>query len=417
MTTASRDPQDRRTVPPLADRPEILLDISRLVSRVLHKTPTGVDRVELAWAEGLLREAPERLSFCLVHPTGFYGRIPTETARAFLEATRAAWAGEIDIPAGGIGRKLHALGVLWRMRPRRVPAGGSARRVLVQSSPHHLHNEALVRDILRREQARFVCLIHDLIPIEYPEYARPGGDALHLKRVRTMARLASAALGNSAATLRSFAPHLAAERREIPLHVAHLGLHDESRPAPRPPAEPYFVCLGTIEARKNHLLLLNIWRQWAEQREPGSIPKLIIIGRRGWENEQVVDMLDRCPALKGHVEEMSALPDAEMRAIVAGACAVLLPSFAEGFGMPVTEALALGTPVICSDLPALREAGGDAADYLHPLDGIGWHNALIEYSAPGSGRRAAQLARMQAWMPPSWEEHVRIILKTVEEIA
>ena len=232
-----------------------------------------------------------------------------------------------------------------------------------------------------------------------------------------MARLASAALGNSAATLRSFAPHLAAERREIPLHVAHLGLHDESRPAPRPPAEPYFVCLGTIEARKNHLLLLNIWRQWAEEREPGSIPKLIIIGRRGWENEQVVDMLDRCPALKGHVEEMSALPDAEMRAIVAGARAVLLPSFAEGFGMPVTEALALGTPVICSDLPALREAGGDAADYLHPLDGIGWHNALIEYSAPGSGRRAAQLARMQAWMPPSWEEHVRIILKTVEEIA
>ncbi|WP_019833883.1 glycosyltransferase family 4 protein [Sphingomonas sp. PR090111-T3T-6A] len=417
MTTAWRDPRDTRTRPPLADQPEILLDISRLVSRVLHKTPTGVDRVELAYAEGLLREAPERLSFCLVHPTGFYGRIPTKTARAFLEATRAAWAGEIEIPASGPGRKLHALKVLWQMRPRRARPGGSARRVLVQSSPHHLHNEQLVRDILRREQARLVCLIHDLIPIEYPEYARPGGDALHRRRIRTVARLASAALGNSAATLRSFAPHLAAERRDIPLRVAHLGLHDESRPVPRPTAQPYFACLGTIEARKNHLLLLNIWRQWAEEAGDRPIPKLVIIGRRGWENEQVVDMLDRCPALKGHVEEMSALSDADMRGIVAGACAVLLPSFAEGFGMPVTEALALGTPVICSDLPALREAGSDAADYIHPLDGIGWHNALIEYSAPGSGRRAAQLARMQAWAAPSWEEHVRIVLKTVEEIA
>jgi glycosyltransferase involved in cell wall biosynthesis len=417
MTTAWREPQASRTRPTTADQPEILLDISRLVSRVLHPTPTGVDRVELAYAEGLLREAPERLAFCLVHPTGFYGRIPMATTRSFLEETRAAWAGEINLPSGGFTRKLHGLRILWQMRPRRLPPPGPVRRVLVQSSPHHLHNERLMGDILKRERARFVCLIHDLIPIEYPEYARPGGDALHLKRVRTMARLASAALGNSAATLRSFEPHLAGAKRDIPLHVAHLGLHDESRPPPKSSAEPYFVCLGTIEARKNHLLLLNIWRQWVEQSGGTAVPRLIVIGRRGWENEQVVDMLDRCPALKGHVQEMSALPDAEMRALVAGACAVLLPSFAEGFGMPVTEALALGTPVICSDLPALREAGGDAADYIHPLDGIGWHNALIEYSSPGSRRRAAQLARIQAWTAPSWEDHVRIVLKTVEEIA
>ncbi len=401
---------------PSTSQSEILLDISRLVSRVLHKTPTGVDRVELAYAEELLRVVPERLAFCAVHPCGFYGRIPTKVAREFLRQTRAAWVGRQPHAHTRLLRTLHVIRTLWTMRPRPVPSG-KTRRILIQSSPHHLHNESLVREILRRERAQLVCLIHDLIPIEYPEYARPGGDLLHRKRVGTVARLASAVLANSAATLRSFEPHLASEGRSIPLKVAHLGLYDESRTERGTGDLPYFVCLGTIEARKNHLLLLNIWREWAEQRGSAALPKLVIIGRRGWENEQVVDMLDRCPALKGHVEELSGLPDARMRALLAGAQALLLPSFAEGFGMPVTEALALGTPVICSDLPALREAGGDVPDYLHPLDGIGWHNAIIEYSAPTSDRRRAQLARMANWTPPSWGEHVRIVLKTIEEIA
>jgi glycosyltransferase involved in cell wall biosynthesis len=186
-----------------------------------------------------------------------------------------------------------------------------------------------------------------------------------------------------------------------------------------PPAEgpPYFVVLGTIEPRKNHLLLLNVWRRLAQTLGPEATPRLVLIGRRGWENENILDLLDRCPVLKGVVVEHNRLPDPEVRTLIAGARALLMPSFAEGFGLPVVEALALGAPVIASDLPALRETGGDAPDYLDPLDGPAWARAILDYAAPRSLRRQAQLARLSNWRAPTWEDHVGGVLDFLAETA
>src|SRR3546814_13103818 len=82
-------------------------------------------------------------------------------------------------------------------------------------------------------------------------------------------------------------------------------------------------------------------------------------------------MLERAEILRGHVIEAGSVPDNEMNALVAGARAMLMPSFEEGYGMPVIETLSAGVPVICSDIVAHREVGGDAPDYLDPLDGLG----------------------------------------------
>ena len=77
--------------------------------------------------------------------------------------------------------------------------------------------------------------------------------------------------------------------------------------------------------------------------------------------------------LRGHVDRGGRRrPTASSASCSAGARAVLLPSFAEGFGMPVAEALAAGVPVIASDIAALREVGGDVPEYLDPIDGLGW---------------------------------------------
>ena len=114
----------------------------------------------------------------------------------------------------------------------------------------------------------------------------------------------------------------------------------------------------------------------------------MLVGQRGWETENVVDMLERCPALRGTVIEHNTLPDAEMVRLLKGARALLLPSFAEGFGFPLIEAFGLGVPALCSDIPALRETGGEVPEYLDPLDGPGWRAAILDYAAPGSPRRA-----------------------------
>jgi glycosyltransferase involved in cell wall biosynthesis len=108
----------------------------------------------------------------------------------------------------------------------------------------------------------------------------------------------------------------------------------------------------------------------------------VVIGRRGWENEMVVDLLERSAALAPHVAEFGALSDAETQALLVGAQALLMPSFAEGLGLPLMEAGALGVPAVVADLPALREIGAPGTVYLDPLDGPAWHGAIRRLARP-----------------------------------
>jgi glycosyltransferase involved in cell wall biosynthesis len=178
---------------------------------------------------------------------------------------------------------------------------------------------------------------------------------------------------------------------------------------------PYFVFLGTIEPRKNHLLALHVWRRLAAELGPHA-PRLILIGRRGWEIEQVIDLVERCDALRGLVEERGDVSDRQALDLMRGARALILPSFAEGYGLPVAEALAHGVPVLCSDLPAFREVGQDVPEYFDPIDGMALLRAVKDYAAPVSSRRAAQLARLRDWRPPSWNDHITAALDFTEEV-
>lgn len=395
--------------------PEVVLDLSRLLSRVLHPTPTGVDRCEMAYARGLMAAIPDRLRFAAVHPTGLYSRLPGEAVKRFLDATEQRWQDH----GRGEGRSLRpfAAKALLALRPRLPQPTSRAIRLYVKPSPNNLTQPDLIRSILQRENARLVALVHDLIPIQYPEYARPGGAALHLTRIETIAALGDGIVTNSRATLGALQPFLDRARRTPEVRVAHLGTDPAPATSLAPTERPYFVCVGTIEPRKNHLLLLHLWRQMAERHGSLAIPKLVLIGRRGWENEQIVDMLERCPALIGCVEEHGGLSDREVQAWIAGARALLLPSFAEGYGMPVTESLSLGVPVVCSDLPALREAGGAVPEFLDPLDGPGWSRAIDDLAGENSTLRAMQLERLGAWRAPSWAEHIAILIELLHKLA
>lgn len=395
----------------------VILDISRLISRVRYSTPSGVDRVEMAYARGLLERYGDTLAFAAVHPTGIYGRLSHEAAIAYLDILECRWSRETDAP--GQRSLASVVPQLSRLIPssRDVGSGG----VYIQASPHHLTNASKVNRILSRENAKFLCLVHDLIPIEFPEYARPGGASLHRRRIETIATatagrspmMRGAAIVNSAATARSLRPWL---REGTEIHVALLGT--ETLPPAKPEVgdgRPYFVCLGTIEPRKNHLLLLNLWRHLAETLPGNLVPRLVVVGRRGWENEQVIDMLERCPALIEHVQELAGCADMRLSALLRGAAALLMPSFAEGYGMPVAEALSVGTPVICSNLAALREVGGEVPDYLDPIDGPGWKSAILDHAARGP-LHAAQLSRLPQWHNPTWPEHIAVVAAAIESL-
>jgi glycosyltransferase involved in cell wall biosynthesis len=271
-----------------------------------------------------------------------------------------------------------------------------------------LENSAWARP-LRLRGAKPVFFIHDLIPIDFPEYCRPGGGDRHVSRMRNVLATGSGLVANSRCTLDAlerFAAHIRVACP--PTIVAPLAPVALVGAGPRPIERLYFVILGTIEPRKNHWLLLNVWRRLVE-RLGAAAPRLVVIGRRGWECENVVDLLERCAPLRGVVLERNDCGDSELAVYLSHAQALLMPSFAEGFGLPVIEALAVGIPVIASDLNVFHEIAGDVPDYLDPLDGPRWADLILEYSAAESKLRVAQLRRLTNFRTPTWLQHFAIV--------
>jgi glycosyltransferase involved in cell wall biosynthesis len=227
---------------------------------------------------------------------------------------------------------------------------------------------------------------------------------------------AAGLIGNSQATLRDIGTFATARGLNVPPTVAAwiAGPSVSANLTPKRLGRPYFVTVGTIEGRKNHSLLLHVWRRLAAD-DGSDAPILVIVGQRGWEAESAIAMLDRADDIKNHVIEFGKCADEELAAIISGAQALLMPSFAEGFGLPVAEALELRTPVIVSDLAVFREFAGDIPTYLDPLDGPAWQRAVRDFTGESPERRR-QLRRMVGYRAPNWPTHFSIVDGWIETL-
>jgi glycosyltransferase involved in cell wall biosynthesis len=353
-----------------------------------------VERIDLALAQALVRRLGAACAFVAASPLGPRWISPAVGA-ALLTCLERRWSGRARRPPWAALQARQAGEMLtapWR-RPR--PRVAETTYVNASHAGLLLRRGALDGLDPQRRMARLV-YVHDLIPIEHPEYQRPGAD----RRLTAFLDEAAAApvrlLTNSLDTARRLEAFARGRKWRVeaitPLIPRYVAKPPASgaplRPAVRrrlADAAPYFIVIGTIEPRKNHLLLLHIWRDLARHGRP---PHLVVVGRRGWENEMVVDMLDRCASIRPHVTEFGDLGDDEVQALLTGARALLFPSFAEGLGMPLLEAAALGTPAIVSDLPALREIAPAGTVFLHPLDGLGWTREIVARSTVSASSSA-----------------------------
>ena len=351
--------------------------------------PTGIDRVCLAYLSRYAGEA----NAVIQH---------RRLRRIFDAKSSAALFALLSDPAPAFKRQLAS-----RIVRSAVTSGEAGNGRIYLNIGHTGLDDQGFRDWLRQTDVRPVYLVHDLIPITHPEFCRAGERERHQARMDTILGTAAGVIGNSQATLDSLADYARdTGQAEPPAIAAWLGatpLPGRGTPAATP-SHPTFVILGTIEARKNHLTLLHVWTRLAERLRHAA-PKLLIIGQRGWECEQAVDMMERSETLRGSIVEAGRCSDDELARHLAGARALLFPSLAEGFGLPLVEALQSGTPVIASDLPVFREIGQGIPDLLDPIDGPAWERAILAYAEADSAPRSAQLKRMAGYRAPTWDEH------------
>ena len=389
-------------------RPARLLDVSRLASRA-GQVATGVDRVELAWLRALTRDGATpvfglcrtALGFVLLDRVGLLalGQAfvtqdfpkPDLLSRLNRRLTDPARRGQSFVRRHGIARA-HRAGL--KRLLRRVPDGFTYINV-----GHSNLTRPVCRAVKARRGARVAVLIHDTIPLDWPQLQRDGTVAQFRTRLEVARRFADRIICTSDACAADVRRHLGVAAP--PMVTARLGV-DTPRPAPEEiplglmPLRPYFVILGTIEPRKNHALLLDVWDDWG----PGA-PELLICGRRGWRNADVFARLD---AGVPHVTEAPDLSDGAVAALLQGSQGLLFPSLAEGYGLPPLEAAALGVPVICAELAACRELLGDWAVYADAQDRYSWAKEIKRLMQHAPRDRTDRLD------PPDWPAHFRTAL-------
>jgi len=373
---------------------DILFDVSRLVWRWWRGgLPTGVDRVCLAYMQHFRSRAKavvQRRGRHFVFDTAHSDRL----FDLFCRGQMGFRSRFVPLAAGALlsGKQ-----------------GPGERGQLYLNVGHTGLNEPSLPQWVKKHGLRAVYFVHDLIPLIHPQYCRRGEVDKHARRIENVLISASGVIGNSQATIDELGAFAAQHRLRMPSAVA-APLAGPSVPDTLAPAvleRPYFITVGTIEGRKNHILLLRIWERLARRYGPKS-PLLLIVGQRGWEAAEAMAMLDRSDCLKEHVRELGSCPDAELANLIAGARALLMPSFAEGFGLPVAEALQLGTPVLASDLPVFREFAGDIPSYFDPLDGVGWERAIVSYIGESADRKRQREA-IKNFLSPDWRSHFLVV--------
>lgn len=393
--------------------PALLLDLTRTLRRA-GRVATGVDRVEHAYlahfAEcnlpcfGIARTA---YGYVLLDKAGIQAMLARITGQSPWGAatllsklapkrSKEVQRAESDLRRFAVDRCIRAR--LPRMLRAQLPAGFAYYNVG--------HSNLTVRmfDAVTAAGGTINPMIHDVIPLEYPQFQRDCAVVSFQAKMERVSVHAHRIIFNSHDTKRRAENVFAQMGRVPPCVVAHLGgirpIADAAQlPPGLPPQCPYFVTLGTIEPRKNHSFLLDIWDQMGPDAPP-----LIICGGRGWNNGAVFRRLDALDP-SGPVSEYAGLNDAAIGALIQNSAGVLFPSHAEGYGLPQVESLQLGARVLCNNLPVFREILGEEADYHSVSDSSLWLSKVKEWekSQPGAqGKRRFE--------GPQWRDHFKIVL-------
>lgn len=254
----------------------------------------------------------------------------------------------------------------------------------------------LIVSLKRNFDARFVMVFHDLIPIFARETCDQGtanSFKVYIDQIIDHVDLALCVSENTARDLQRYCA--STEITPPPTQVTKLGsgftefvmeVNDEDTSEfVVLPDEPFVLFVSTVEGRKNHDYILQIWQ--ALQRQGVEVPRLLCVGRLGWRSENFLKTLLATDYLSGKVEIVETISDAQLQELYDDCMFTLFPSLYEGWGLPVGESLAHGKICVVSDRASLPEVAGDLGVYI-PLDDVQAATAIVRDLIVDPERRA-----------------------------
>jgi glycosyltransferase involved in cell wall biosynthesis len=380
-----------------------LLDCTRAVSRrFAGDQPSGIDRVCDAYATHFASTAQAVVQY-------------RGKARVLSQAHSRRLFELLESPLGTFRRRFA------RFAPKAFAAGQTGfegRGGFYLNVSHTDFDLPAHHRWVQQCDLKAIYLIHDLIPITHPQWTTPHRAARHHSRVVAALRSASGIVVNSQVTAEDLL-HFAKDQGLAVPAVLNAPLAASEMPSVAmksgaAASDPYFVCISTIEARKNHLLLLKVWRRLIAHHGEAT-PKLVLIGKWGVRSTNVRRYIKAYPSLARYVTIRNDCSDAEVARVLMGARALLAPSRAEGFGLSVAEALKMGVPVIVSNLPSFVEIAAGIPHYLDPNDEAGWCDAVMNFLEDSSLRKE-QLMKLGKYSAPRWQDHFALLERWLSDV-
>lgn len=259
-----------------------------------------------------------------------------------------------------------------------------------------------------------VTMIYDLVFLDAPHFVQSKNLTFLSKWVPATIRQASKVVVNSQFTKHRLQEMLNIPPKDIivlPIPPASHVKEDKSILQRLNLKEGYILFVGTIEPRKNLVELLDAYRQL-----PSSLRDkypLVLAGGKGWQDEAILNKVEALQKAGLRVVLTGYISDGEKAALYETATLCVQPSSYEGFGMPVLEAMSYGKPVLCSDLPVLREVGGTAAHYT---SGDAKHLSQAMAQILGDPALLKQLAKNSAEHVYKYESWSTVAEKLLQEL-
>jgi glycosyltransferase involved in cell wall biosynthesis len=399
---ARRDSKELSTQQLVGENAEIFVDVTTLAH---HKgPPTGIARVEDRLINEMIQEEGKSCRFVLwnSHFKTFLEVSPADITSGHIKLLSESKShdichnsleqtpfSEVNFPEGG---KLVVLGSAWMRNARYLDD---------------------VRTVKWARNLTLVSAIYDVIQFNHKDLYPKEASTDFIENCTKFIDISDLILTCSEQSRRDIVEMCTSRRIAIPpIRLFRLG--DEAKSIDRFAVlqneivdniinnKQFVLCVSSIDARKNHRMLLTLWQRLI--RDFGDlIPPLVLVGRIGWKGEEILQFLGSDRALQEKVIMLHDINDQTLEWLYKNCLFTVYPSLYEGWGLPVAESLVHGKFCIASDGGSLSEVAPGYVEYINPLDFMGWYKALKRYIFTPTllEQRTKQALR---YTPTSWTQ-------------
>lgn len=282
----------------------------------------------------------------------------------------------------------------------------------------HLRRSAILPE-LKKNGVKVAVYVYDIIPITYPQYCHENTTFFFMNYLASFLQYADIMIVSAESTreqIDKLTDQLGLPRKKI--FVSWLGADFTAKSDQGDIVEKevknivkqgkYILCIGTIEPRKNHKLLLDAY----DEKLANMGINLVFAGKIGWNVEELHQRILEHSKYGHGLYHLSGLNDASIDYLYRNAYVVAFPTFEEGFGLPVIEAIQRNSVLIASDIPVLREVGGEYCDYFDPNSPTSLI-ALIEKYLNKPEVYQGKKEKLKEYVPVTWEQVADSVTKSL----